>query len=98
MLGDPAILERVINSKRGGFPPDLARQVLGFTFPPKDRQRYKTLSREAQNVKLTAKERAGLEDYLNVNDLIGSHSLLRAEALRPRVSWHGYESLPATPG
>lgn len=70
MLSDPAILDRVINSRGGHFPPDLARQVLKFTFPAKDRNRYEKLSYKAQNGTLTAKERADLEDYLNVNDLL----------------------------
>jgi len=46
------------------------RQVLKFTFPLKDRCRYEKLSYKAQNGTLTAKERADLEDYLNVNDLL----------------------------
>lgn len=77
MLSDPAILDRVINSSQGGFPPALARQVLRFGFPLKDRQRYKRLSQKAQNGTLTAKERAALEDYVNVNDLL---MILKAKA------------------
>ena len=46
------------------------RQVLKFTFPLKDRCRYEKLSYKAQNGTLTAKERADLEDHLNVNDLL----------------------------
>ena len=70
MLSDPAILDRVIDSKRGDFPPAVARQILKFAFPPKDRARYEKLSYKAQDGKLTEKERAELEDYLNVNDLL----------------------------
>ena len=77
MLSDLAILDRVINSGRGGFPPDLARQVLKFAFPAKDRRRYERLSYKAQNGTLIAKERAELEDYLNVNDLL---MVLKAKA------------------
>ena len=77
MLSNPAILDRVINSGRGDFPPDLAKQVLEFAFPPKERHRYEKLSDKAQNGTLTAKERADLEDYLNVNDLL---MVLKAKA------------------
>ena len=70
MLSDPAILDRVIDSKRGDFPAEVARQVLKFAFPPKDRARYEKLSYKAQDGTLTVKERAELEDYLNVNDLL----------------------------
>src|ERR1700683_4366228 len=57
MLSDPAILDRVINSKRGDFSPDVARQVLKFAFPRKDRARYERLSYKAQDGTLTKKER-----------------------------------------
>ena len=77
VLTDPAILDRVIDSKRGDFTPDLARQVLKFAFPTKDLARYEKLSYKAQIGKLTAKERAALEDYLNVNDLL---MILKAKA------------------
>jgi hypothetical protein len=70
VLRNPAILDRVIASKQGDFPLDLARQVLRFTFPPKDRARYEKLSYKAQDGSLTEKERAELEDYVNINDLL----------------------------
>src|SRR5665213_2666696 len=70
MLKDPTILDRVIVSKRGDFPPDVAREVHKFAFPPRDRARYEKLSYKAQDGSLTEKERADLEDYLNVNDLL----------------------------
>lgn len=77
MLSDPAILERVIDPKRGNFPAALAKQVLKFAFPAKDRRRYEKLSYKAQSGKLTAAEQAELEDYLNVNDLL---MILKAKA------------------
>lgn len=70
MLSDPTILDRVIDPQHGDFPPAVARLVLKFAFPPKDRARYEKLSYKAQDGKLTAKERAELQDYLNVNDLL----------------------------
>jgi hypothetical protein len=77
MLSDPAILERVIDPEHGDFPPEVARQVLKFAFPPKDRARYEKLSYKAQDGELSAKERAELQDYLNVNDLL---IILKAKA------------------
>ena len=59
-----------MDSTRGNFPPDVARAVLKFAFPPKDRARYEKLSYKAQDGTLTEKERAQLEDYVNVNDLL----------------------------
>jgi hypothetical protein len=77
MLSDPAILERVIDPEHGDFPPEVARQVLKFAFPPKDRARYEKLSYKAQDGDLSTKERAELQDYLNVNDLL---IILKAKA------------------
>ena len=77
MLSDPAILERVIDPRHGGFSTELARHILGFSFPPKDRVRYEKLSYKAQDGALSAAERAELEDYLNVNDLL---IILKAKA------------------
>jgi hypothetical protein len=77
MLTDPAILERVIDPKRGGFSASLARQVLKFTFLRKDLARYEKLSYKARDGTLSAPERAELEDYLNVNDLL---MILKAKA------------------
>ncbi len=77
MLSHPAILERVIDPQHGNFPPELARQVLKFTFPPEDRARYVELSSKAQDGALTPTEREELEDYLNVDDLL---IILKAKA------------------
>lgn len=77
MLTDPAILERVIDPQRGSFPPELARHILKFTFPPEDRACYLALSAKAQDGSLTPDERALLEDYLNVDDLL---MILKAKA------------------
>ncbi len=77
MLKNPDILERVINPKRGTFSQDLARQVLEFRFPRKDLARYEKLSIKAQAGTLTVSERAQLEDYVNVNDLL---MILKAKA------------------
>jgi hypothetical protein len=80
------MLERVIQPKRGDFPPELARAILSFGFPPSDHARYADLSAKAQDNSLTEDERAELEDYLNVNDFL---TVLKAKAeasLRPKGS------------
>jgi hypothetical protein len=77
MLTHPAILERVIDPQRGDFPPELARQVLKFGFPASDHARYEELSLRAQSGALSEQERAELEDYLSVNDLL---IILKAKA------------------
>jgi hypothetical protein len=69
-MNHPAILERVIDPARGDFPRSLADAVLNFAFPPDDLQRYEEFSSKAQDGTLTAEERAILEDYLDVNDLL----------------------------
>jgi hypothetical protein len=77
MLSDPAILDRVFNARRGDFPAQLAKRLLTITFPAKDRAQYQRLSRKAQDGTLTRAERARLEDYVNVNDLL---MILKAKA------------------
>jgi hypothetical protein len=77
MLSDSAILERVIDPKRGDFPPELARRILQFDFPTSDHARYAELSAKAQDGSLTEQERAELEDYLNVSDFL---TIIKAKA------------------
>jgi hypothetical protein len=77
VLNHPAILERVIDPERGEFPPELARQILRFHFPPADVARYAELSAKAQDGSLSDAERQDLEDYVNVNDLL---MILKAKA------------------
>lgn len=77
MVMQSTILERVIDPRRGGFPPELARQILKLDFPPEDHARYQELSQRAQDGTLTPGERTELEDYLNVNDFL---TILKAKA------------------
>jgi hypothetical protein len=77
VISDLTILDRVIAPKRGNLSPDVAREILAFSFSPKDRGRYEKLSAKAQLGTLSKKERAELENYLNVNDLL---TLLKAKA------------------
>ncbi len=70
MLTHPEILDRLFEPAAGTFPKALARQLLDVHFPPADHARYEQLSTKAQDGRLTAKERALLEDYVNLNDFL----------------------------
>jgi hypothetical protein len=72
-----AILERLIDPKTGGFTEELARHLLGLDFPPQDHARYEELSEKAQLDKLADDERAELQDYVDINDLL---TILQARA------------------
>ncbi len=72
-----AILERLFESDGGDFPPDLARRLLRLEFPELDHRRYAELSAKAQDGNITDDERAELEDYLNIDDLL---VILRSQA------------------
>jgi hypothetical protein len=71
------ILQRVIDPTGGGLSEELARQLLGLDFPPADHARYEALSSKAGEGTLTDAERAELNDYVDVNDLL---TVLRARA------------------
>ena len=77
MVSHPAILERVLGLNRADFPAEVAREILKFSFPPEDRDRYRDLSAKAQDGVLNDEERSELEDYLNVDDLL---IMLKAKA------------------
>jgi hypothetical protein len=77
MVSRPAILERVLGLNRADFPAEVAREMLKFSFPPDDRDRYRELSAKAQDGVLSEEERSELEDYLNVDDLL---IMLKAKA------------------
>ena len=52
------------------FSEEMARQILGIHFSPADHARYEELSAKAQEGALSPDERAELEDFLNLNDLL----------------------------
>jgi hypothetical protein len=72
------ILERVIRLGLGDWPAEVAGQFLRFDFSEDDRLRYLELSDKAQQGTLAVAERAELEEYLDVNDLL---MVLQATAL-----------------
>jgi hypothetical protein len=77
MRGTLSLLERVIDPDSGGMSADLATLVLSFRFPPADHQRYSELSAKARDGTLSSEERAELENYLYVNDLL---AILKSKA------------------
>jgi hypothetical protein len=71
------ILQRVIDPKGGVLSDELARHLLALHFPASDHARYEELSEKAQQGSLSDAERAELNDYVDVNDLL---TLLQARA------------------
>jgi hypothetical protein len=65
-----ALLEHVIEPKRGSLPPELARHILTWDFPREDHARYEQLSEKAQEWTLSEDERMELDDFLNVSDFL----------------------------
>lgn len=80
-----SILCRVFNLNGGGAKADAARTVLKFKFRPRDVARVNKLSALAREGKLAESEKAELEGYLTVGDVLAIlHSkarlALKAEA------------------
>ncbi|HEY7116256.1 MAG TPA: hypothetical protein VH475_06710 [Tepidisphaeraceae bacterium] len=71
------ILERVIAPQRGGMSSELARHVLGLEFSESDHARYGELSAKARDGTLNTDERAELEEFLMVNNLL---AILKSKA------------------
>jgi hypothetical protein len=64
------ILGRLIMPKRTGLSPEAAQSILRLDFHSADKRRVDFLSAKAQEGTLTSKERAELEDYIRVADLL----------------------------
>lgn len=62
-----AILGRVINPDDPSLHPEAARSILKFTFPEGDKERVAALLANNQEGRLTAQERAELDEYLRVD-------------------------------
>jgi hypothetical protein len=65
-----AILERLLQAKRGNLSAGTAREILRLDFPQADHQRMGRLSAKAQCGTLTPDEQAELAEYLRVADLL----------------------------
>jgi hypothetical protein len=74
-----AILERLIDPENANLPPDAARFILGIDFPPEDHDRVAELQTKAGAGMLSGDDRAELDEYLRMADLV---ALLQSKARR----------------
>lgn len=72
-----AIMERLIDPDNADLTPEAARSILRLDFPKRDHKRMASLSAKASAGTLTERDRAELEDYLRVADLL---ALLQSKA------------------
>jgi hypothetical protein len=72
-----AIMERLIMPDEGSLTADVARSILRLDFHPSDHARVRALSAKAGEGALTRSERAELEEYVRVGDLL---ALLQSKA------------------
>ena len=70
MPATQSILEQVVATASDRMTPALAKYVLALGFPPKVQSRCAKLSKKANRGTLTEKERAELEELVNVNDFL----------------------------
>jgi hypothetical protein len=79
MNNGTAILERLIEPENDNLTPEVAQYILRLDFPRKDHQRLQRLSAKASAGTLSDKERAELDDYLRIADLL---ALMQSKARR----------------
>jgi hypothetical protein len=65
-----SILESLIEPEDGNFSADLARYVLSLGFSERQKARCESLSYKAQNGKLSEREAAELDEFLQANSLL----------------------------
>jgi hypothetical protein len=82
-----AILDRLIQAERAGFPAAAARSLLKIDFETADHERMHQLGAKAQDGTLTAAEQAELDAYEVVGHLLGlMHSKARLSLKRRKTS------------
>jgi hypothetical protein len=67
---EAAILARPIQTDDRTLAPEVARYLLSFAFQPQDLERMNTLAERAQASEVSPVERAELESYLHVSNLL----------------------------
>ncbi len=73
------VLSRALEVKRGGFPPEGARFILGLGIKDADKKRMlKLRAQQQQNGRITAEELIDLESYVQADNLL---SILKAHAI-----------------
>lgn len=77
MAARAALLDHLIDPRRGDLSGDLARYLLSLDFPASDHARYAELSAKAQEGTLSPDEQAELDDFLDVNDFL---TIIQAKA------------------
>lgn len=85
------ILGRLIMPQKSQLSPDAARSILELKFQPADQVQVDRLSAKAQEGSLTPAERAELEEYIRVADLLAmlkskARQSLKKAGLGPDVS------------
>ena len=67
---EAAIWARLIQAQRDELPPQVAEYLLSIAFGESDRQRMEQLAERSEAGTLTPEERAELESYLHVGNLL----------------------------
>ena len=73
------IWRNVFTPNKDDFPPEMARYVLQLDFRESDHKRMEKLSLKAQKGSLTNTERAELDRYIRVSDLL---AIMQSKARR----------------
>lgn len=76
---EPRIWKRVLRSENGDLPRQAAEFLLGLDLEESDHERLAELNAKANDGSLSDAERAELEEYLRVGDLI---AILQSKARR----------------
>ncbi len=86
---EAAILARLIQKRQEDFSRDVSEYLLSIQFDESDTERMNELAERARNKGLADDERAELDSYLHVSNLLAvmqsraRHSLQESEAGRP---------------
>lgn len=90
-ISDAVVFARLWETDRGQLAPALARHILKLKFSPADQARMHELAVKNQESKLTSAERAELEVYVRVGDLLAllqSKARQRLRKTRAKVTGH----------
>jgi hypothetical protein len=79
---EAVIWSRVIEPDNNGLSPDAARSILALTFSERDKARMNELAEKNQEGLLTPEERAELEGYVKVGDVLLLLHLKAQKSLR----------------
>jgi hypothetical protein len=80
------IWKHIIQPEKDDLSPDTARYILNMDFRQADHKRMEKLNAKAEEGTLTRKERADLEEYIRVSDLLAIMQSKARRSLRKRVA------------